>query len=209
MVIECPGCQETYTVDMPSVAPDGIEIQCKNCNRTFLIRPHGAQRVAENPAEKALPPPDASIPSDRDGPSPFPEETGPQKVLDASLFLQRDEIPYSIVRAYEEIGGVPASVPLGEPEDVWASPDVPEPLDAEPPDILLDADEVDEPGQMGGLGGDEYFSTPYPLGQDLVVGQKRPKRRLRRWLGGAWSPFWSPHWPFLPANARPRRHGRS
>ena len=31
---------------------------------------------------------------------------------------------------------------------------------------------------------DEYFSTPYPLGQDLVVGKKRPKRRLRLWLGG-------------------------
>ena len=27
--------------------------------------------------------------------------------------------------------------------------------------------------------------------------------------GGAWSPSWSPHWPFLPANARPRRHGKS
>jgi predicted Zn finger-like uncharacterized protein len=184
MVIECPGCHETYTVDMPSMAPDGVEIHCKNCNRSFLIRPHGARRAAENPVEKALPPPTPSIPSDRDGPSLFPEETGTQTELDASLFLQRDEIPYSIVRAYEEIGSTPASAPLEEPEDVWSPPDAPQPLDAEPPDILLDADEMDEPGQMGGLGGDEYFSTPYPLGQDLVVGQKRPKRRLRRWLWG-------------------------
>jgi hypothetical protein len=96
-------------------------------------------------------------------------------VLDASFFLQRDEIPYSIVRAYEEIGSTPASVPLEEPEDIWSPPDAHE---------FLGADEVDEPGQMGGFGGDEYFSTPYPLGQDFVVGRKRPKRRLRRWLLG-------------------------
>ena len=184
MVIECPGCHETYTVDMPSVAPDGVEIHCKNCSRTFLIRPHGAQRPAGNPAEEASPPPPPSIPSDRNGPSLFPEETAPQTQLDAFLFLQRDEIPYSIVRAYEEIGSMPAPVPVEEPEeDVWSAPEAPEPIDAEPQDVLIDTDEVDEPGQMGDLGGDEYFSTPYPMGRDLVVG-KRPKRRLMRWLWG-------------------------
>jgi len=185
MVIECPGCHETYTVDMPSMAPDGVEIHCKNCNRTFLIRPHGAQRSAEDRVERTSPPPAPSIPSDRNGPTLFPEETGTPTEFDASLFLQRDEIPYSIVRAYEEIGDTPVSAPFEEPED--ASPPPPEgaePLDAEPPDVLLDTSEEDEVGQMEELRGGDYFSTPYPMGRDLVVGQKRPKRGLRRWLLG-------------------------
>ena len=189
MVIECPGCHETYTVDVPSIAPDGVEIHCKNCNRTFLIRPHGAQRAAENPAEKALPPPAPSIPSDRDGPSLFPEETGTRTELDASLFLQRDEIP---LLDRPGIRGNRQHTRLGSSRGTGGClvpPDVPQPLDADPPNILLDADEEDDPGQMGGLGGDEYFSTPYPLGQDLVVGQKRPKGRLRRWLWGGLAAF--------------------
>ena len=57
MIIECPGCQETYEVDMPSVAPDGIEIHCKHCNRRFLIRPHGAPAMATPPAAKDPTPP--------------------------------------------------------------------------------------------------------------------------------------------------------
>ena len=185
MIIECPGCHETYTVDMPSVAPDGVEIHCRNCNRTFLIRPHGARKSAENPAGTISPPVSPPVEKDRNPPSFPPREGGAETQLDSSLFLQREEVPYSIVQAYERIGkprATPAS--LEEPEEIWSPPRAPEPLEPEPPDLLLDQEEVDDIGQLSGLGGaDEYFSTPYPLGKDLVVGKRRTKRRLRLWVG--------------------------
>ena len=167
------------------MAPDGVEIHCKNCNRTFLIRPHGAQRAQETPAETPSPPPTVPVTQEPSAPPLFPEEAASPADFDASIFTQRDEIPYSIVRAYEEIGSAPDPVPQEEPEDVWSPPEVSEPIDAEPPDVLLDRDEAEPPDTMGTLGGDEYFSTPYPLGKDLVVGQtKGTKGRLRKWLVG-------------------------
>jgi predicted Zn finger-like uncharacterized protein len=184
MLIECPGCHETYTVDMPSVAPDGIEIHCKNCNRTFFIRPHGARQSVGNAAGNPPQPPVAPVPEERASPESSSHEAALQTPFDPSMFLQRDEIPYSIVQAYEEptrIEEPPTS--LEEPEDIWSSPEGYEPLETETSDILLDAEELDDPGQLAGLGGDDYFSTPYPLGKDLVVGKKRPKRRLRLWIG--------------------------
>ncbi len=194
MVIECPGCHETYTVDMPSVAPDGVEIHCKNCNRTFLIRPHGAQKPAATPTDQPSPPPPPPIATEQEPSALSPVETETRTDFDPSLFLLRDEIPYAIVQAYEEIGGtptpaavqaqVPDPTPMEPPEDTWSPPEMDEPLDDEAHDVLLDSGELDDTLEMGAIGGDEYFSTPYPLGQDMVVGKKRPKRRLRLWIGG-------------------------
>ncbi len=171
---------------MPSVAAEGIEIHCKNCNRTFLIRPHGARKSVENPAEKTPPPSPPPADEDRNPPSFPPGESGRQTEFSPSLFLQRDEVPYSIVRAYDRMGetrAAPAAVE--ESEEAWSPPPAPEALEPAPPDLLLDAEEVDDLDQLGGLtGGSEYFSTPYPLGTDLVVGKRRPKRRLRLWVGG-------------------------
>lgn len=180
MDIECPGCHETYKVDMPSVSPEGIEIHCKNCNRTFFIRPHGARKAAGTRAEKDAAPV-AQAPEPSFAP---PQDKEPRTPFDPSLFLQRDEIPYSIVEAYESRETASAPPSFGEPQDLWSTPDVPEPLEAEEPDLPLEAEEFEEDDTLGGLGSDNYFSTPYPLGKDLVVGRKRPRRRLRLWIGG-------------------------
>jgi hypothetical protein len=102
----------------------------------------------------------------------------------ASIFLQRDEIPYSIVQAYEEAPERQAWAPAEEQEEIWSYREAQEPSDVEPSDILIDPDEGSEPDQIQGLAGNEYFSTPYPLGQDLVVGQRRTKPRLGLWVGG-------------------------
>lgn len=183
MIIECPGCQETYEVDMPSVASDGIEIHCKNCNRSFLIRPHGAQSPGSGPRGNDLAPSPPAAPVTDESSIP-PQGARIETEFNESVFLQRDEIPYSIVQAYEEDGGRQAPARVEEPEGIWSPQDAQETGDVEPSDIPLHEDEMGEPDQLGGLAADEYFSTPYPLGQDLVVGQRRPKRRLGLWVGG-------------------------
>jgi predicted Zn finger-like uncharacterized protein len=183
MIIECPGCQETYEVDMPSIAPDGIEIDCKNCSRRFLIRPHGAPSTTNDPPDTGSPP--ASPPaSETEDPSVLAKTVYAETDFNQAVFLQQEEIPYSVVRAYEEIGSQQAPTPV---EQSWETP---QPLDAdedrgtEQPDIFLDQDELGDPNQLDGLANDDYFSTPYPLGQDLVVGGKRSKSRLGLWAGG-------------------------
>jgi hypothetical protein len=101
-----------------------------------------------------------------------------------SVFLQKEEIPYSVVRAYEEIRDKPTLTLL---EEEMGTPHPLEPQDHEEyeqPEIFLDSDEVGEPNHMEGLADDDYFSTPYPLGQDLVVGRKRSGSRLGLWVGG-------------------------
>jgi hypothetical protein len=98
--------------------------------------------------------------------------------------MQPEEIPYSIVRAYEEIRDKPTLTPL---EEEVGTPHPLEPLedrDDEEPEIFLDPDEVGEPNRLEDLANNDYFSTPYPLGQDLVVGRRRSGPRLGHWVGG-------------------------
>jgi predicted Zn finger-like uncharacterized protein len=184
MDIECPGCNETYKVDMPSVAPEGIEIHCKNCNRTFLIRPHGARRPPENRKEEASPPGPSPVVEPPKPAAAVPKETVAHTPFDPSLFLQRDEIPYRIVEAFEKNGRKAALPSFREPEELWPSSEVPVPLETEPPDLPLDEGHLDEVEPLADFGSDSYLSKPYPLGKDLVVGKKRSRRRLRLWVAG-------------------------
>lgn len=183
MIIECPGCQETYEVDMPSIAPDGIEIHCKNCSRRFLIRPHGAPSSTNGPSDKGRPPSSPAA-SETDNPSVLLKTVQAETDFNESVFLQQEEIPYSIVQAYEEIRGKQTPAPFVGGLETPHPLDAHEDRDDEQPDIFLDPDELGEPNQLEGLANDDYFSTPYPLGQDLVVGRKRSGPRLRLWAGG-------------------------
>ena len=184
MIIECPGCQETYEVDMPSVAPDGIEIHCKHCNRRFLIRPHGAPAMATPPAAKDPTPPSPPAP-ERDPfhvPSP-PSPSG--TAIEPSIFLQRDEMPYAVVQAYEQLDGSEALTSFPKTDESWRPEEGLGGSENEEDEILLDSDETGVAEGLGGLADDDYFSTPYPLGKNLVVGRKkRSRHRLRVWLGG-------------------------
>ena len=183
MIIECPGCQETYEVDMPSVAPDGIEIHCKNCSRRFLIRPHGASSATNVQPDKGAP--SASpVPSGSNDLPPSLKTAQAETDFSESVFRQPEEIPYSIVRAYEEIGDKPTLTPLEEGLETPHPMEPHENRDDEEPEIFLDSDEFGEPNRLEGLANDDFFSTPFPLGQDLVVGRKRSGRRIGRWVGG-------------------------
>jgi len=183
MIIECPGCQETYEVDMPSVAPDGIEIHCKNCSRRFLIRPHGASSATNVQPDKGAP--SASpVPSGSNDLPPSLKTAQAETDFSESVFRQPEEIPYSIVRAYEEIGDKPKLTPLEERVETPPPLELLEDRGDEEPEIFLDSDEVGEPDRLEGLANDDYFSMPYPLGEDLVVGRKRSRPRLGRWVGG-------------------------
>ncbi len=183
MIIECPGCQETYEVDMPSVAPDGIEIHCKHCNRRFLIRPHGASALPSTPTVKDQTPPSPVAPQQDPLYVPEPPSSSGTE-FEPNLFLQRDEMPYAIVHAYEQMGGSEATTSLpkteesGRPEGGFGG------SEEEEVEVLLDSDEIGVADGLGSLADDNYFSTPYPLGKDLVVGRKRSRHRLRFWLGG-------------------------
>jgi len=183
MIIECPGCQETYQVDAPSLASDAVEIHCKRCNRTFLIRPHGAPNAGNGP-EDDTPPPSLSVPTGADESSLPSKGREIETEFHESVFLQRDEIDYAIVRAYEGIGSTQALPAPEESEEIWSPPERQGARDLEPADILLDTDDGIEPERPGGLADDTYFTTPYPLGEDLVLGRRPPKRRLRLWVGG-------------------------
>jgi predicted Zn finger-like uncharacterized protein len=187
MIIECPGCQETYEVDMPSIAPDGIEINCKNCSRRFLIRPHGAPSSTNGPSDEgraASSPVDSEI---RDLSVP-PKTVHADTDFNESVFLQQEEIPYSIVQAYEAIASREALPTFEEDAEAPLPLNAHEDRHGEQAELFLDPDgAVGTDGLEGlaeGLANDDYFSTPYPLGKDLVVGRKRSGSRLRLWIGG-------------------------
>jgi predicted Zn finger-like uncharacterized protein len=184
MDIECPGCNKTYKVEMPSVAPEGIEIHCENCKRTFLIRPHGARTPVEGPKERASPPGPHPVPAPPEPAAALPEETCAEEPFDPSLFLQRDEIPYRIVEAFEKNGRKAVLPSFGEPEELWSSPEASVPLEPEAPDLPLDEGPLADVEPLADFGSDSYFSKPSPLGKDIVVGKKRSGRRLRLWVGG-------------------------
>jgi hypothetical protein len=98
--------------------------------------------------------------------------------------LQQEEIPYSIVRAYEEIGSRQALTPFEGGAEAPHPLNAHEDRDDEQAELFLDPDEAGEPNRLEGLANDDYFSTPYPLGQDLVIGRRRSGSRLRLWVGG-------------------------
>lgn len=183
MIIECPGCQETYEVDMPSVAPDGVEIHCKHCNRRFLIRPHGAPSLGASPTVKE-PTSHPPVASERDSFSLPPQGVPPETEFEPSIFLQRDEMPYAIVQAYEQIGDREALTSFPKTEESWRPEEGLGESEKEESEIFLDSDDIGVAEGLAGIGESDYFSTPYPLGKDLVVGRKRSKHRFRIWFGG-------------------------
>jgi predicted Zn finger-like uncharacterized protein len=178
MIIECPGCQETYEVDVPSLAAGGVEIHCKNCARQFLIRPHGAHRAGDSHTVNDLPAPPSPLLAEPDSLSAPATGNGIATEVDPSIFLQRDEIPYAMVEAYEGAGNKMPQVLIEEEDETWQAPEKGRARDEEQPDLLLEPEEKDEPEPIGGLADDELFSTPYPLGKDLVIG----RRRSRNWV---------------------------
>jgi predicted Zn finger-like uncharacterized protein len=183
MIIECPGCQETYEVDMPSMAPEGVEIHCKKCSRSFLIRPHGAPTSADKP-QASDPPSPLPITPDTAAPSVPQEDPREEIGFDPAVFLQTDEIPYSIVQAFDSIVESQPLPPPEAPGEGWHPEAEGEAGDHEQAELFLDMNGVGDTDQREGLEGEGYFSTPYPLGQDLVVGRKRKSPRLRLWIGG-------------------------
>ncbi|MEW6443466.1 MAG: zinc-ribbon and DUF3426 domain-containing protein [bacterium] len=103
MIIQCPQCHRTWSVEQDSIPLQGIEMHCSQCQLSFTLRAHrGAgggdpepslDRTRRSAAEEAMSPPAAPLPAS----APRPEILG----IPLNAFLQKDEIPYPVVQAYQ------------------------------------------------------------------------------------------------------------
>ncbi len=136
MTIECPYCREECLSDVDSIPPEGLEIECRNCQMTFIMRPHESESrrtpdEPDRPADKPVsaPPPAPPHPSAVTGGDTAPEHY-------ETVLRTRKETPAWMVQAYDT---PPAPVTDTTPEENILSGDLHGTgEEGDPPPILVD-----------------------------------------------------------------------
>ena len=101
MRIECPQCHSIQPVDPAALPGEGLEIACSQCGLMFTVRSHPSQEGdSEREFVFSAMPTDGQIDTEIPSESPH-EQQGPFGGLPLEAFLQKDEIPFRIVQAYE------------------------------------------------------------------------------------------------------------
>ncbi len=161
-------------MDLPASAPEGIRVHCRNCDKSFVVRPYGEQGPPEPPTLGT--PPDAE-----------------DDAVPPGIFLQKDEVPYDVVLAHRRMEEPPPEPPTPEtpltPEPTPREP-TPSGIDQSPdlgpePELIVDPSLAEESDPFSLFGQEGLPSAASPsLGEGIPIGAKRSRRRLPLWIVG-------------------------
>lgn len=121
MLIQCPQCDTTQSVGQDAVPAEGIDIKCRQCGLSFAVRAHPSrteevQTSTTSPGPGPADDPDRQLTNESAAPSEIPLSVSAGLHLEA--FLQKEEIPYPIVQAYNHPAPEYSHFAVREEQDV-------------------------------------------------------------------------------------------